>query len=107
MNMDSAIDFNNVDYSQFDTSYSIAEIVQQQSISNMANTTNETITTLNRNELMVAQAAEKSSRHFVAAILPKKTAAYVFFLPFGAIFIGTVQLTLVFFLILFRNATDN
>lgn len=78
MNMDSAIDFNNVDYSQFDTSYSIAEIVQQQSISNMANTTNETITTLNRNELMVAQAAEKSSRHFVAAILPKKTAAYVF-----------------------------
>jgi hypothetical protein len=76
MSMDSAIDFNNVDYSQFDTTYSIADIVQQQSISNITNT-NGTTATVNRNELMAAQAAEKSTRHLMAMILPKKTAAYV------------------------------
>ena len=95
MSMDSPIDFKNVDDSQFDTSYSIGGIEQQQSISDLLNT-NETTAINDMDDLMAAQATERWTRD-----MPSKTQTYVS-LSTKCVYILLLQLLYVLF-----HSTDN
>ena len=60
----------------FDNSFSIGEIMQQQSITVLDNAGSNEINA-SANNSTISHAAEQSSRHLVVAAFPKTAAAYV------------------------------
>lgn len=60
----------------FDTSYSIGEIMQQRSLSAFDTGSGVTNTSLTGSQ-NISHAAEQSSRNLIIAALPKSTSAYV------------------------------
>jgi hypothetical protein len=59
-----------------DNSFSIGQMMQQQSVMNLDNEADTVNTNLRAKQ--VSQGAQESSRHFAAILMPRQASAYVF-----------------------------
>jgi hypothetical protein len=75
--IDTSLNLSDYQPMNLDNSFSIGDIMQQQSMTAMDVGSNNNLSASANNSTM-SHAAEQSSRHLLIAALPKTTAAYVF-----------------------------